>query len=61
MSDQGKRGLREAWDDCLKYLKRGGTENRGEETKIINRGPSWAKEFVPEKSGSWNSLTKYCA
>ena len=47
MSDQGKRGFREGWDDCLKYLKRGGTENRGEETKIINRGPSWAKEFVP--------------
>ena len=29
MSDQGKRGLREGWGDCLKYLKRGW--NRKEE------------------------------
>ena len=33
---------------CLKYLKRGGTEKRGEDTKILKRGrgSSWVKWWV---------------
>ena len=33
---------------CLKYLKRGETEKRGEDTKILKRGrgPSWVKGWV---------------
>ena len=33
--------------NCLKYLKRGGTEKRGEDTKILKRGEtSWVKGWV---------------
>ena len=36
--------------NCLKYLKRGGTEKRGEETKILKRGAQLG-QGVPEKGG----------
>ena len=36
--------------NCLKYLKRGGTEKRGGETKILKRGVgSWVKEWVCQR------------
>ena len=46
-SDYGRRGLREGGGKCVKYLKRGGTETREGETKILKRGASWVKEWVP--------------
>ena len=35
--------LRQGGGNCLKYLKRGGIERRGGETKILKRGASWVK------------------
>ena len=36
-SNQGRTGLREGVGDRVKYLKRGGTEKRGGETKNLKR------------------------
>ena len=36
-SDYGRRDLAEGRGNCLKYLKRGGTEKRGGETKFLKR------------------------
>ena len=36
--------------NCLKYLKRGGTEKRGGEIKILKKGGgSWVKEWVCQR------------
>ena len=37
----------EVQGNCLKYLKRGGTEQRGGDTKILKRRASWVKGWVP--------------
>ena len=34
----GQEGVPRGWGDCLKYLKRGGTEKKGGETKILKKG-----------------------
>ena len=43
---EASRGGREG-GDCLKYLKRGGTEKRGWEAKIFKRGGKCVKGWVP--------------
>ena len=47
--------MREGGGNCLKYLKgRRGTEKRGGDTKILKRGPSWVKGWLPcKKRGDW--------
>ena len=42
-------GLHEGGGNCVKYLKGGGIEKRGGETKILKRGggASWVKGWVP--------------
>ena len=42
----------------LNTLKRGGTEKRGGETKILKRGSSWVKGQCLKK-GSWNPIMNY--
>ena len=37
--------------DCLKYLKRGGTEKRGGEIKILKRGELGSKGGCLKKGG----------
>ena len=37
----------EGQGDCLKYLKRSGTEQRGGDTKIFKRGACWVKGWAP--------------
>ena len=61
LSGQGSRGLREGGGNCLKYLKRGGTERRGEETKILKRGGQARSMGGCLKKGvcGWNLLTNY--
>ena len=46
-SDQGMRDLRESGENCLKYLKGGEAEKRGGDKKILKRGASWIKGWVP--------------
>ena len=38
--------MREGRGNCLRYLKRGGTEKRGRDTKLLRRGASGAKGRV---------------
>ena len=38
--------MREGGGNCLKYLERGGTERRGEETKILKRGGGKLGQWV---------------
>ena len=57
-SDQGRRGLSKAGGNCLKYLKRGGTEKRGGETKILKRGQAGPRGGCLKKGGL-NLLTNY--
>ena len=48
--------------DCVKYLKRGGTEKRGGETKILKRGGKLVQGVGALKRkgrGDWNPLTNY--
>ena len=42
----------------LNRLKRGGTEKRGGEIKILKRGSSWVKGQCLKK-GSWNPIMNY--
>ena len=35
--DQGRRGLREGWGNCLKYFKRGWNRKEGGEAKILKK------------------------
>ena len=41
----------EGGGNCLKYLKRGGTEKRGGETKILKRGELGSKGGCLKKGG----------
>ena len=44
--------------NCLKYLKKGGTEKRGRETKVLKRRQAGPKGECLKK-GSWNPPTNY--
>ena len=48
--------MREGGRNHLKYLKEGGTEKRGGETKFLNRGTSYVKGWVPSKGGGGGGL-----
>ena len=50
--------LRVRGRDCLKYLKVGGTEKRGGETKILKRGGKLGQRVGPLKKEGWNPLIK---
>ena len=43
--------MRESGGDCLKYLKSGGTEKRGGETKIFKKGGKLGQGVGPLKRG----------
>ena len=47
--------------NCLKYLKRGGTEKRGGDTNILKRwgGGKLGQGVDSLKKGGWNPLTNY--
>ena len=53
--------MREGRGNCVKYLKRGGTEEKGEEReKFLKRGTRWVKGWVPQKEGrGWNPVTNF--
>ena len=43
--------MQEAGGNCLKYLKRGGTEKRGGDTKILKRGGKLGQRVGALKKG----------
>ena len=52
-----QEGVTRGWRDCLKYLKRGGTENKGGEAKILKRlGGKLVQGVGALKRGNWNPL-----
>ena len=54
--------LCEGGGNCLKYLKRGGTERRGGKTKILKKGGGQAGSrggCLRKGGGLWNPLTNY--
>ena len=50
----------EGGENCVKYLKRGGTEKRGRETMILKKGGGQAgSRSECLKIGDWNPLTAH--
>ena len=50
--------MHEGGGNCIKYLKRGGTEKRARDTKILKRGKAGSRGGCLKKGG-WNPLTNY--
>ena len=50
-SDWSRRDFREGGKNCLKYLKRGETEKRGGNIKILKRGSKLGKGMGALKEG----------
>ena len=48
--------MHEGGGDCLKYLKRGGTEPRGGDTR---EGKAGSRGGCLKKGGGWNPLMNY--
>ena len=44
------------WGDCLKYLKRGGTEQRGRYTQILEGGQAGSRGECLKKQGGGGVL-----
>ena len=51
--------MRVGGGDCLKYFKKGGTEKRGGETKILKRGKAGSRVGGCLKRGGLSPVTNY--
>ena len=51
--------MRDGWGNCVKYIKGGGTEKRGGETKLSNRVGKLGQGVGALKKGVGIPLTNY--